>query len=55
MLGATGQIGRAAVRALAADGWEVTAVFPKMVRGYGETLFDYAAEDAWLNRHARDA
>ncbi|ROV69319.1 NAD(P)-dependent oxidoreductase, partial [Streptomyces globisporus] len=25
MLGATGQIGRAAVRALAADGWEVTA------------------------------
>ncbi|MDX3607153.1 NAD-dependent epimerase/dehydratase family protein, partial [Streptomyces sp. FL06-04B] len=26
VLGATGQIGRAAVRALAADGWEVTAV-----------------------------
>ncbi|GGU88940.1 hypothetical protein GCM10010498_54580 [Streptomyces cavourensis] len=26
MLGATGQLGRAAVRALAGDGWEVTAV-----------------------------
>ncbi|RPK67893.1 NAD dependent epimerase/dehydratase family protein [Streptomyces sp. ADI96-02] len=27
--------------------------FPKMLRGYGENLFDYAAEDAWLERYDR--
>lgn len=27
--------------------------FPKMVRSYGEGLFDYAAEDAWLERYDR--
>ncbi|MFJ8886690.1 NAD-dependent epimerase/dehydratase family protein [Streptomyces sp. NPDC102402] len=27
--------------------------FPKMVRSYGEALFDYAAEDVWLERHDR--
>ncbi len=37
------------------DGRDWKEVFPKMVRGYGETLFDYAAEDAWLNRYDRDA
>ncbi|MGW2514161.1 NAD-dependent epimerase/dehydratase family protein [Streptomyces scopuliridis] len=30
--------------------------FPKMVQNYGrDTLFDYAAEDAWLARHDRTA
>ncbi|WNF25798.1 NAD-dependent epimerase/dehydratase family protein [Streptomyces sp. C11-1] len=28
--------------------------FPKMLRNYGEGLFDYAAEDAWLEAYARD-
>ncbi|MFJ8976649.1 NAD-dependent epimerase/dehydratase family protein [Streptomyces sp. NPDC102282] len=28
--------------------------FPKMLRNYGETLFDYAAEDAWLERYDRN-
>lgn len=27
--------------------------FPKMLRNYGETLFDYAAEDAWLEWYDR--
>ncbi|MEI7031627.1 NAD-dependent epimerase/dehydratase family protein [Streptomyces pratensis] len=27
--------------------------FPKMLAHYGEGLFDYAAEDAWLEAHAR--
>jgi len=27
--------------------------FPKMVRNYGEGLFDYAAEDVWLERRDR--
>nr|WP_202435044.1 MULTISPECIES: NAD-dependent epimerase/dehydratase family protein [unclassified Streptomyces] len=27
--------------------------FPAMRRSYGETLFDYAAEDAWLERYDR--
>ncbi|MFJ8753039.1 NAD-dependent epimerase/dehydratase family protein [Streptomyces sp. NPDC102441] len=29
--------------------------FPKMLRSYGEALFDYAAEDAWLERYDRKA
>ncbi|MCX5414197.1 NAD(P)-dependent oxidoreductase [Streptomyces sp. NBC_00059] len=29
--------------------------FPKMVATYGEDLFDYAAEDAWLARHGQEA
>ncbi|MFD9540255.1 NAD-dependent epimerase/dehydratase family protein [Streptomyces sp. NPDC060022] len=29
-------------------GREWTEAFPKMARNYGEALFDYAAEDAWL-------
>ncbi|MFB4426109.1 NAD-dependent epimerase/dehydratase family protein [Streptomyces sp. QL37] len=29
--------------------------FPKMARNYGEALFDYAAEDAWLERYGRGA
>lgn len=35
------------------DGRDWREAFPKMVRNYGETLFDYAAEDAWLDRHER--
>ncbi|MDF6022499.1 NAD-dependent epimerase/dehydratase family protein [Streptomyces sp. JH34] len=35
------------------DGRDWRQAFPKMVRTYGETLFDYAAEDAWLERHDR--
>lgn len=35
VLGATGQVGRAAVRALAADGWEVTAASRRGGRGEG--------------------
>ncbi|MFE4539238.1 NAD-dependent epimerase/dehydratase family protein [Streptomyces scopuliridis] len=35
-------------------GRDWTEAFPKMVRNYGrDTLFDYAAEDAWLARHDR--
>ncbi|MEU1484760.1 NAD-dependent epimerase/dehydratase family protein [Streptomyces sp. NPDC005752] len=37
------------------DGRDWREVFPKMVRGYGEKLFDYAAEDAWLDRFDRRA
>nr|WP_205023295.1 NAD-dependent epimerase/dehydratase family protein [Streptomyces sp. HB132] len=37
------------------DGRDWREVFPKMVRGYGEALFDYAAEDAWLDRFDRKA
>ncbi|WP_329213461.1 NAD-dependent epimerase/dehydratase family protein [Streptomyces sp. NBC_00683] len=32
-----------------------TEAFPKMARNYGETLFDYAAEDAWLAEYDRGA
>ncbi|MFF4248672.1 NAD-dependent epimerase/dehydratase family protein [Streptomyces sp. NPDC001822] len=32
-------------------GREWQQVFPKMARTYGEALFDYAAEDAWLERY----
>lgn len=35
------------------DGRDWREAFPKMVRNYGETLFDYAAEDAWLDRQER--
>jgi len=37
------------------DGRDWRQAFPKMVRNYGEGLFDYAAEDAWLERHDRKA
>lgn len=37
------------------DGRDWRQAFPKMVRNYGEALFDYAAEDAWLERHDRKA
>ncbi|MFE9722648.1 NAD-dependent epimerase/dehydratase family protein [Streptomyces sp. NPDC005794] len=37
------------------DGRDWTQAFPKMARAYGEALFDYAAEDAWLDRHDRRA
>ncbi|MFD6279573.1 NAD-dependent epimerase/dehydratase family protein [Streptomyces sp. NPDC060209] len=35
------------------DGRDWRAAFPKMVSNYGEALFDYAAEDAWLDRYDR--
>lgn len=35
------------------DGRDWKQAFPKMVRNYGGTLFDYAAEDAWLERYGR--
>lgn len=38
---------------LAGRDWK--QAFPKMVANYGEGLFDYAAEDAWLARHGREA
>ncbi|MFD4031091.1 NAD-dependent epimerase/dehydratase family protein [Streptomyces sp. NPDC058637] len=34
-------------------GRQWTEAFPKMLRNYGEGLFDYAAEDAWLERYDR--
>ncbi|WP_431358561.1 NAD-dependent epimerase/dehydratase family protein [Streptomyces atroolivaceus] len=37
------------------DGRDWRQAFPKMVRNYGEALFDYAAEDAWLERHGRQS
>jgi nucleoside-diphosphate-sugar epimerase len=37
-----------------ADG-DWTEVFPAMLRAYGRKLFDYAAEDAWLERYDREA
>ncbi|GHB02388.1 MULTISPECIES: NAD-dependent epimerase/dehydratase family protein [Streptomyces] len=37
------------------DGRDWTTVFPKMARSYGETLFGYTAEDAWLDRYDRRA
>ncbi|MFI8007379.1 NAD-dependent epimerase/dehydratase family protein [Streptomyces sp. NPDC086010] len=36
-------------------GREWALAFPKMARSYGEALFDYAAEDAWLERHGPEA
>lgn len=36
-------------------GREWTEAFPKMARNYGEDLFDYAAEDAWLEGYDRGA
>ncbi|WP_066954729.1 NAD-dependent epimerase/dehydratase family protein [Streptomyces lushanensis] len=37
-------------------GREWTDAFPAMARSYGpDSLFDYAAEDAWLERHDRGA
>ncbi|MEV3930524.1 MULTISPECIES: NAD(P)-dependent oxidoreductase [unclassified Streptomyces] len=35
------------------EGRDWRQAFPKMVRNYGEALFDYAAEDAWLERYDR--
>ncbi|MFE7748772.1 NAD-dependent epimerase/dehydratase family protein [Streptomyces sp. NPDC057428] len=37
------------------DGREWWQAFPKMARTYGEALFDYAAEDAWLERYRPDS
>ncbi|MFI6123206.1 NAD-dependent epimerase/dehydratase family protein [Streptomyces sp. NPDC051064] len=37
------------------DGRDWKQAFPKMARTYGEALFDYAAEDAWLERYDRGA
>ncbi len=39
------------VSALRDRGW--AEAFPAMRRAYGEALFDYAAEDAWLERYDR--
>lgn len=36
---------------LAGRNWR--EAFPKMARNYGEALFDYAAEDAWLEAYDR--
>ncbi|MYQ41421.1 MULTISPECIES: NAD-dependent epimerase/dehydratase family protein [unclassified Streptomyces] len=33
------------------EGRDWREAFPKMLRSYGESLFDYAAEDAWLERY----
>ncbi|MDK0518154.1 NAD-dependent epimerase/dehydratase family protein [Streptomyces sp. ML-6] len=38
---------------LAEGDW--TEVFPEMLRAYGRELFDYAAEDAWLEAYDRKA
>ncbi|MEU2023878.1 NAD-dependent epimerase/dehydratase family protein [Streptomyces sp. NPDC016469] len=38
---------------LAGRDWQ--DAYPAMVRAYGTWLFDYAAEDAWLEEHARKA
>ncbi|WP_327712317.1 NAD-dependent epimerase/dehydratase family protein [Streptomyces sp. NBC_00464] len=38
---------------LAGRDW--TDAYPAMVRSYGTGLFDYAAEDAWLERYDREA
>ncbi|WP_392668577.1 NAD-dependent epimerase/dehydratase family protein [Streptomyces sp. LN785] len=35
------------------DGRDWRDAFPAMLRAYGEGLFDYAAEDAWLERYDR--
>ncbi|MFE2207330.1 NAD-dependent epimerase/dehydratase family protein [Streptomyces rubiginosohelvolus] len=52
VLGATGQIGRAAVRALAADGWEVTAAS----RGGGrDETWDAGVRTVALDRDAEGA
>uniref|UniRef100_A0AAU3H2X8 NAD-dependent epimerase/dehydratase family protein n=1 Tax=Streptomyces sp. NBC_01401 TaxID=2903854 RepID=A0AAU3H2X8_9ACTN len=37
------------------DGRDWRQAFPKMLSGYGEGLFDYATEDAWLERYDRKA
>ncbi|MFI2781373.1 NAD-dependent epimerase/dehydratase family protein [Streptomyces sp. ALB3] len=37
------------------DGRDWRQAFPKMVRSYGESLFDYAAEDVWLETYGRRA
>ncbi|MFJ2641760.1 NAD-dependent epimerase/dehydratase family protein [Streptomyces sp. NPDC087511] len=37
------------------DGRNWTEAFPAMLRAYGEKLFDYAAEDAWLAAYDRRA
>ncbi|MER7728337.1 NAD-dependent epimerase/dehydratase family protein [Streptomyces sp. NPDC096323] len=36
-------------------GREWTDAYPAMLRSYGTRLFDYAAEDAWLERYDREA
>ncbi|MFI6060056.1 NAD-dependent epimerase/dehydratase family protein [Streptomyces sp. NPDC051286] len=35
------------------DGRDWRDAFPAMLRAYGEVLFDYSAEDAWLERYDR--
>ncbi|MFB7917274.1 NAD-dependent epimerase/dehydratase family protein [Streptomyces sp. NPDC056061] len=35
------------------DGRDWTEAFPAMLRAYGQQLFDYAAEDAWLESYDR--
>ncbi|WP_406150948.1 NAD-dependent epimerase/dehydratase family protein [Streptomyces sp. NBC_01012] len=37
------------------EGRDWRQAFPKMLSSYGEGLFDYAAEDAWLERYDRRA
>ncbi|MEU9358973.1 NAD-dependent epimerase/dehydratase family protein [Streptomyces sp. NPDC048301] len=37
------------------DGRDWTEAFPKMAAHYGKALFDYAAEDAWLEKHGHGA
>ncbi|MFI5773046.1 NAD-dependent epimerase/dehydratase family protein [Streptomyces sp. NPDC051658] len=37
------------------EGKDWTEAFPAMLRAYGQKLFDYAAEDAWLEAYDRKA
>lgn len=50
MLGATGQIGRAAVRALSGDGWEVTAA---SLGGGRDGTWDSGVRTVALEREGR--